>query len=159
MLKIVSNTTLFISLLKIGQLELLRKIYKSIIVPEEVFAEVEKGKNKPYYTDISRLNWINIQEIKDKKVLSYFFDLDAGEAEVIVIATEIEADLVIIDEMLGRRYAKNAGLKVTGTIGILIKAKEIGLVKKVTPLLDEMKEKGIWISNKLKKEILNLVNE
>jgi predicted nucleic acid-binding protein len=148
--KIMSDTTPLISLLKIGQLELLREVYQTIIIPEAVFAEIEKGKDKPYYTDISQLGWMSIQEIKDKKVLSYFFDLDAGEAEVIVLATEIEADLVIIDETLGRRFARHAGLKVTGTIGILIKAKEIGLVEKISPLLDEMQKKGIWISNKLR---------
>lgn len=159
MLKIVSNTTPLISLMKIGQLELLQKIYKSIIIPTEVFAEIEKGKDKPFYLNISKLDWIDIQEIKNKKVLSYFFDLDAGEAEVIVLATEIDADLVIIDEILGRRFAKNADLKITGTIGVLIKAKEIGLVKNISPLLDEMQEKGIWISSKLKEKILNIVNE
>lgn len=157
--KIISNTTPLISLLKIGQLELLREIYETIIIPEAVFAEIEKGKDKPYYTDISRLDWMSIQEIKDKKVLSYFFDLDAGEAEVIVLATEIGADLVIIDETLGRRFAKHADLKVTGTIGILIKAEELGLVEKISPLLDEMQKKGIWINNKLKEKILAKVNE
>lgn len=157
--KVISNTTPLISLLKIGQLELLREIYETIIIPEAVLAEIEKGKDKPYYTDVSQLDWVSIQEIKDKKVLSYFFDLDAGEAEVIVLATEIGADLVIIDETLGRRFAKHADLKVTGTIGILIKAKEIGLVEKISPLLDEMQKKGIWINNKLKEKILAKVNE
>ena|SRR5690554_1145739 len=159
MLKIISNTTPLISFLKIGQLELLREIYNTIIIPEAVFAEVEKGKYKSYYMDISQFDWIDIQEIKDKKVLSYFLDLDAGEAEVIVLATEIAADLVIIDETLGRRFAKHADLKVTGTIGILVKAKEVGLVKKVSPLLDELQKKGVWINNKLKERILAKVNE
>ena len=159
MLKIISNTTPLISFLKIGQLELLREIYNTIIIPEAVFVEVEKGKYKPYYMDISQFDWIDIQEIKDKKVLSYFLDLDAGEAEVIVLATEIEADLVIIDETLGRRFAKHADLKVTGTIGILVKAKEVGLVKKVSPLLDELQKKGVWINNRLKERILAKVNE
>ena len=157
--KVISNTTPLISLLKINRLGLLQEIYETIIVPKAVFIEIEKGKDKPYYTDISQLDWIDIQEIKDKKALSYFFDLDAGEAEVIVLASEIEADLVIIDETLGRRFAKHAGLKVTGTIGILIKAKELGLVEKMAPLLDDMQKKGIWISNKLKEKILAIVNE
>jgi len=145
--------------MKIGQLELLREIYKDIIIPEAVFIEIEKGKDKFHYQDISQLDWISIQTIKDLKVLSYFFDLDAGEAEVIVLATEIEADLVIIDETLGRRFAKHANLTVTGTIGILIKAKEMGLLEKISPLLDEMQKKGIWINDKLKEKILEKVNE
>jgi predicted nucleic acid-binding protein len=157
--KIISNTTPLISLLKIGQLDLLREIYKNIIIPEAVFAEIEKGKDKPFYADITQLDWMSVQEIKDKKILSYFFDLDAGEAEVIILATEIEADLVIIDETLGRRFAKHANLKVTGTIGILIKAKEMGLVEKVSPLLDEMQKKGIWLNAKLKEKILEKVHE
>lgn len=72
--KVISNTTPLISLLKINRLGLLREIYETIIVPKAVFLEVEKGKDKPYYTDISQLDWIDIQEIKDKKALSYFFD-------------------------------------------------------------------------------------
>ena len=86
-------------------------------------------------------------------------DLDAGEAEVIVLASEIEAGLVIIDETLGRRFAKHAGLKATGTIGSLIKAKECGLIEIISPILDELQEKGIWISDKFKAKILSIVNE
>ena len=78
---------------------------------------------------------------------------------MIVLATEIEADLVISDETLCMRFAKHADLKVTGTIGILVKAKEVGLVKKVSPLLDELQKKGVWINNKLKERILAKVNE
>lgn len=71
----------------------------------------------------------------------------------------MEADLVIIDETLGRRFAKHADLKVTGIIGVLIKVKEVGLVEKVLSLLDEMQQKGIWINNKLKEKISVKVNE
>lgn len=102
--KIVSNTTPIISLLKIDKLDLLRKIYGTVIIPKTVFLEIERGKNKPYYTDLTKIEWIDIQEIEDRKSLHYFFDLDAGEAETIVLATEIEADLVIVDEILGRRF-------------------------------------------------------
>lgn len=69
------------------------------------------------------IDWINIIEILNKQALKYFLDLDSGEAEAIVLATEINADLIILDERLGRYHAKHADLRVTGTIGILIKAK------------------------------------
>ena len=157
--KIVSNTTPLISLLKIDQLALLQKIYRNIIIPSAVFAEVEQGKTKPYYTDLSKLDWISIQEIREQKAMSYFYDLDAGEAAVIILATELKADLVIIDEILGRRFAKHAGHQVTGTLGILMKAKELGLIDKVGPLLDEMQQKGIWMSKQLKEKILKRAKE
>ena len=107
--KVISNTTPIISLLKIGKLNLLKKIYGEISIPNAVFLEIEKGKNKDYYIDLSTLEWIHRQQVQDKNALHYFFDLDAGEAETIVLAKEINADLVIIDESLGRRFAKHVG--------------------------------------------------
>ena len=73
---------------------------------------------------MSKKPWINIIEIQNKQAVKYFLDLDAGEAEAIVLATELNADLIILDEKLGRYHAKNAELIVTGTIWILIKAKK-----------------------------------
>jgi uncharacterized protein len=159
MLKVISNTTSLIALLKIGRLEFLRQLYGEIIIPNAVLEEINKGKNKPYYTDFGSLDWIKVMAVQDKKALLYFIDLDAGEAEVIVLANEIEADVVIIDETLGRRYASNADLKVTGTMGVLIKAKERGYIDKVKPLLDLLQEKGIWIGSKLREKILSIIHE
>jgi predicted nucleic acid-binding protein len=157
--KIVSNTTPIISLLKLNRLELFQKLYAQIYIPTAVFNEIEAGKTKGYYTDLSKIDWINIAEIKDKKAVKYFLDLDAGEAEAIVLATEINADLIILDEKLGRFHAKHADLKVTGTIGVLIKAKSEGIIERLKPLLDELTNKDVWISEKLKREILEIVGE
>lgn len=84
--KIVSNTTPLISLLKIGKLSILKDLYDRIIVSQEVYNEIEKGKQKEYYTDLSKIDWIEIRPIRDKKSLSYFLDLDKGEAETIILA-------------------------------------------------------------------------
>ena len=157
--KIVSNTTPIISLLKLNRLELLQKLYKQIYIPTAVYNEIEAGKAKEYYKDLSEINWINIAEIQDKQAVKYFLDLDAGEAEAIVLATELNADLIILDEKLGRFHAKHADLKVTGTIGILIKAKSEALIGKLKPLLDELTDKEVWISEKLKSEILKKIEE
>lgn len=159
MLRVVSNTTPIISLLKLDRLDLLQKLYNQINIPKAVFNEIEAGKNKAYYKDLSKIEWININPIQDKNALKYFLDLDDGEAEAIILATEIEADLIIIDEKLGRFHAKHADLKITGTIGILIKAKKEGYLKEIKPLLDELTEKNVWISENLKQDILKRVNE
>jgi uncharacterized protein len=152
--KVVSNTTPIISLLKLNRLDLLKQLYTQIYIPEAVYNEIEEGKAKEYYKDLSKIDWINIVEIQDKQAVKYFLDLDSGEAEAIVLATEINADLIIIDEKLGRFHAKHADLKVTGTIGILLKAKTVGLIFELKPLLNELTKKDVWISEKLKREIL-----
>jgi len=159
MLKVVSNTTPLISLLKLSRLDILKDLYAEISIPFAVFQEIEAGKNKGYYQDFSKIDWIKIIKIQDKQALKYFLDLDAGESEAIVLATELRADLIIIDEKLGRFHARHADLKVTGTIGILIKAKNKGIIKDLKPLLYELTKKNVWISDKLIDDILKQAGE
>lgn len=159
MRRIVSNTTPLISLLKLGKLELLRDLYGEVFIPKAVFYEVEAGKHKSFYRDLSNSDWIKIVTIAETNAVRYFLDLDAGEAEAIILATETKADLIILDEKLGRFYAKHANLTVTGTIGVLLKAKSTGLIKAVKPLLIELTEKEVWISEKLITEITRLAGE
>jgi predicted nucleic acid-binding protein len=159
MRKIVSNTTPIITLLTISKLELLQQIYGQIIIPKGVYEEIEQGKEKPFYTDLSKFEWITIKLIKDREPIKYLRDLDKGEAEVIVLANELQADLVIIDERLGREFAEYFNLKVTGTIGVLLKAKELGFIEKIKPLINQMIDSGIWLNKKLIDKILNIANE
>ena len=159
MLKVVSNTTPLISLLKINRLDVLQALYGRISIPLAVYNEIEAGKHKSYYYDLAKLDWINIIAVKDTKAVKYFLDLDSGEAEAIVLASEIKADVIILDEKLGRFHAKHADLSVTGTICVLIKAKTKGLINEIKPLLNELTAKDVWISEKLKNEILSQVGE
>jgi uncharacterized protein len=128
-------------------------------IPQEVFNEIEAGKHKKYYLNLLTFEWIKIEQIQDRKSIAYFLDLDKGEAEAIVLATESEADLILLDESLGRFHAKHAGLRVTGTIGILVKAKKQGLISELKPLILELKDKGVWLSESLIERILELANE
>lgn len=101
MLKVVLDTTPIIALLKLSRLDILKALYGEVSVPHAVFQEIEAGKHKRYYQDLSKIDWINIGTVQDKQVLKYFLDLDEGEAETIILATEIGADVVVIDEKLG----------------------------------------------------------
>jgi uncharacterized protein len=159
MLKVVSNTTPIISLLKLSMLDILKDLYGKIVIPKAVYKEIEYGKDKVYYQNLLNIDWIEIQEIHDIRSLKYFLDLDSGEAEAIVLATETNADLIIIDEKLGRYHALHANLKVTGTIGILLKAKSNGLIKEIKPLLFELMKKDVWFSDNLIKDILIMAGE
>jgi uncharacterized protein len=157
--EIVSNTTPLISLLIIDKLNLLNEIYGKISVPYAVFKELEQGKQKTYYQDISKINWIEIVDINNKEIEQSLFDLDEGEAEAIILAKELNADLLILDEKLGRDYAKKLNVKITGTLGVLLKAKELGLIDSVRELLDILVKKGVWLSPKLIEKVLNLAGE
>lgn len=159
MRKIISNTTPILSLLKIDKLDLLKELYGIVIVPFAVYQEIEEGKEKPYYQDLTSLDWIEIRNIKNPNSREYLIDLDDGEAEVLILAKEINADLVILDEIMGRRYAKQFEINLTGTIGLLIKAKESGLVSSIKNLLSELVEKGTWLNPKLISKAIKMANE
>ncbi|MBN2261515.1 MAG: DUF3368 domain-containing protein [Prolixibacteraceae bacterium] len=157
--KVISNTTPILSLLKLDKLFLLKELYQKIIIPTAVFDEIENGKDKPFYKNLKEYDWIQIQSIKYQPTLKYIFDLDEGEAEVLILADEVQADLVILDELLGRRYAKQLDFKLTGTIGILLKSKEMGLIPEIKPLLYELVDKGTWLSPTLISKALTIAKE
>lgn len=86
--------------------------------------------------------------------------LDKGESEAIILAYELQADFLLIDERKGRRTAQEMGVKTIGLMGILIKAKNQGLLEKIAPVLEDLTQvAGFWISDKLKEEILILAGE
>ena len=159
MLKVILDTTPILTLLKISKFSLLKDIYEKIIIPEGVYQEIEIGKNKEYYINLAELEWVKIEKIKNNQAIKYLADLDKGEAEVIVLAEEINADIVVIDEKIGREYAKRNNLNLTGTLGILIKAKNKRLIKAIKPLIDEMQNKGVWLNDKLIISVLKITGE
>jgi len=159
MRKIITNTTPVLSLLKIDKLDLLKELYGEVTVPNAVYQEIEKGKHKPYYQDLKLVDWIKIEQIKNTDSLAFFVDLDKGEAEVLILAKEQKADLVILDEIMGRRYAKRLELNLMGTMGVLLKAKEKGMIDSIREILTELTEKGTWLNPKLIKKVIDLSNE
>ncbi len=159
MLKVVSNTTPLLSFIKLNRLDILEKVYKEITIPEAVYKELEKGKNK-YYRNISDESWIKVVKIKNKSLIKQLEkDLDKGEAEAIALSLEISADLLLIDEKLGRKIAEEKGIKITGTIGVLLKAKKKGIVREVKPLIYELIEKGNYYKESFIRIVLKHAEE
>lgn len=136
----VVNTTPIISLASINRLSLLEKLFAKIIIAEAVYDEI-KAKRSYGYQEID--NFIEVQPISGHLYKDFLLkELDLGEAETIILAKEINADFVIIDENLGYKIANNVGLNVIRTLSLLLKAKEQGHITEIKPLLDEMIIKG-----------------
>ncbi len=157
---IVSNTTPIITLVGVGKFELLQQLYGEVIVPESVYQEIEAGKYKSFYADLKQFSWIDIRPVDNQEALEALCDiLDKGEAAAIVLAQELQADLVLLDERMARRYAKEQGLPHTGSFGILLKAKQQGFIKEVKPYLETAQKNGIRLSKQLIRVILKEANE
>jgi predicted nucleic acid-binding protein len=115
-LKVVSNTTPVLSLIKIGKLELLKNLFGNIIVPFAVYEEMEAGKDRAFYVNLCELEWIKIEKIDNPKVRSYLLDLDEGEAETPVLAKEIAPLLQQLQEKQSWLSANliESALKIAG---------------------------------------------
>jgi predicted nucleic acid-binding protein len=138
--KVLSDSSVLMALSVIGRLDLLRHKFGEIFVPEAVWQEtVVDGKDKIGTNEIQRADWIYAMPIQNKlfaKALEK--DVDYGESEAIVLAMETEADFLLLDDKLARAMAINFGLEIIGTVGILIWAKQEGLIQQLQIELDNL---------------------
>ena len=151
MLKVVCNSSPLIHLAKVGKLELLRDYCTEISIPEAVYREcVVDGKDREDAKRIENASWIRVVGIKNidlKKALNTV--LDDGESEAIVLALQESADLIILDDYEARELARTYGLKITGTIGLLIKARHEGDISSIGEMLKKLRMTGFWLSDDL----------
>lgn len=159
---IVSDTTPLIGLASIGRLDLLQELFGEVYIPQAVFDETvtfgrENSKAKQL---VSNANWIHVVEVKDRLAVNVLLDeMDLGEVETIVLASEMNADWVLMDEKKGRRKLSQLNIPKIGTLGILLKAKELGLVSALKPEIEELQRSGFSISALLVEEILDAAGE
>ncbi len=159
---VVSNTSPINNLAAVEQLYLLKALYGSIIIPEAVYRELTGyGTALPGCREVQTYDWIETREATDLALLKSLKNkLHEGEAEAIALAIELNADWVLIDENRGRSAANQYGVKFTGVLGILIKAKERGLIPLVKPVMDRLiSEAGFWVNESLYFQILQLAGE
>ncbi|MEO1147365.1 MAG: DUF3368 domain-containing protein [Cyanobacteria bacterium J06638_22] len=162
---VVSDTSPITNLAAIGQLDFLCQLYTTIVIPLAVYNEmVTAGKPVPGAVEVQTLSWIQTQTVSDVQAVidlqSNQDDIDLGEAEAILLAQQLKADLLLMDERRGRALAVNYGLRVTGLLGVLLQAKRNGLIPAVKPLMDQLIEiANFRISNQLYALVLETANE
>lgn len=161
MRSVIANSTPLIAFAKINGLDILKDVYSQIVIPKAVYEEVAiSGKGREGSAEITKAKWIKVKDAREEKLKKLLqMEVGGGEAEVIALAYEVNADLVIIDENIGRRIAKMFGLKVTGTIGTIIEAKKRGLLNNVQEKLDALINVDFWIGEDLYEEALRLSGE
>jgi predicted nucleic acid-binding protein len=121
---------------------------------------VEKGKKKSGSESIKKAKWIEYKSIKDRgQVRLLLTFLDQGEAEVLCLAKELKANLVLVDEERARKSAVLAGFEIVGLMGLLVLAKDQGLIKEVRPFIRELRRKKFWVSDRIVFETLRKAGE
>lgn len=147
---IISDTSCLILLIKIDELDLLRKFSDRIIITPIIKKEL----------GIALPDWIEVIDPKDKhyqKILE--MDLDKGEASAISLMLEIDNSVLLIDDLKGRKIAERLNLRFSGTFGLLLKSKEIGLIKSIKPLIEKVRSTNFRFSEKLLSEVLRQAKE
>ena len=156
-MSVVSNASPLINLARIGKLDLLRQLYSELFIPEAVWQEVvTDGAGQPGAVEVKVATWIKVQSVTNPLLVRALRqELDAGEAEAIVLALEMESELLLMDERLGREVARHLGLRYIGLIGVLIEAKHKGVLSAVKHHLDELRNvAGFHIRNALYVRVL-----
>ena len=157
---IVSDTTPLISLLKINRLSLINQLFGTVKIPGAVYDElVSNPRYQNEATIIKNTEFIEVVNVKDpNEVLSFrkSTGLDAGESEAIILYNQIQSNLLLIDEAKGREIAKNRGISIMGTIGILLASFEDKLLSKeeVSECVSMLRDNNRHISEKLYKQLI-----
>ena len=147
---IISDTSCLIVLSRIQRLDLLKDLYESILITEEVACEF--GEELPSWVEIKK-----VQNTANLRVLKNIVDL--GEASAIALALELDDTLLIVDDLKGRKEAQRLGLKITGLMGVLLKCKQENIISEVKPILIAIKEASFRISEKIELFVLQQAGE
>ena len=161
-MNVVSNTSPLTNLAAIGHLEVLRQLYGRVVIAEAVWHELNvNGGIWPGAAEVAAASWIEqCQPTNNALIITLQRDLDAGEAASIALALEINADIILLDERDGRHAAQRLKLKTVGVIGVLLEAKNKGLINDIKPLLDRLRaEAGFYLHGTLYAFVLNQAGE
>lgn len=147
---IIADTSCIILFTNIEELDLLRALYSEVIITPEISNEF--GKTLP--------EWIIVKDVSDKprqEILEIF--IDKGEASAIALALEMPGSILVIDDYKARKIADKLNLSYTGTLGVIIKAKQDGIISSIKPFIEKIKRTNFRISQELEYFALKAAGE
>jgi predicted nucleic acid-binding protein len=147
---IIVDTSCLIILTKIKELNLLKLLYSKVIITSEIANEF--GSELPDWVTVYPIERNNIKLLFESKI-------DSGEASAILLALTMPNSTIIMDDLKGRIFAKQFKLNVTGTIGVIIAAKNKNIILSIKPILDKIKATNFYISKEIEDEALLLAKE
>jgi len=158
---IVSDTTPLSELAKVGQVALLQGVFGQVIIPKEVHDELTRG-NHPAIVALQAVDWIEVRSVSDSQKVSTLrtqTQLGLGECGAIILAEELGTARLLLDDQEARREALSRNLPVIGTVGVLLIAKQRGLIPSAQQILDDLIAQGTYISQKLYQYVLTQAQE
>ena len=154
---VVSNTSPLTNLAAIGRFDLLRRLYSTLHIAEGVWAELNaNGRAWPGSREVQAADWILHHTVEPQTQLTELrTQLDRGEAESIMLALKLQADLILLDENEGRQAARKLGLRPIGVLGLLLLAKSRGLIGTISLELDALRQRAnFYLSDALYRQVL-----
>lgn len=147
---IISDTSCLIILTKIGEFDLLKKVYGKIATTTEIAEEF--GEPLP--------DWVEVKDVEDKHRQQLLeVHIDKGESSAIALALQTPGSVLILDDYRARRIAEKLQLTYTGTIGVIIKSKLLGIIPSIKPLLEKIRRTNFRISLEIEIQALEEANE
>jgi predicted nucleic acid-binding protein len=158
--EVICNTSPLQYLHQIGLLHILPALSGRIIVPEAVVEELAQGRAAGLsLPDPPGIEWMIIRRPVGVSALPLITDLGAGETEALMLSLESPDSTAILDDALARRMAKAQGIRVIGTLGVLLKAKRIGQVSAIRPYVEQLDSLGFRLAPHTREAVLKLAGE
>lgn len=158
--EVVSNTSPIQYLYQADLLGVLPDLYGSVTVPVAVALELAEGRARGVaLPDLGSLSWVTVRSVRQPALLPLVTDLGPGEREVLALGAETPGSLILLDDALARRHARFLGLALTGTLGVLLKARRSGRIGPIAPILDRLDSLRFRLDATTRSSVLKLAGE
>lgn len=158
--EVISNTSPMQYLHQLGLLHLLPALVSQVIVPPAVVVELAAGRSRGInLPDPANLQWVAVRQPVSAPALPLAVGLGPGEREVLALALESSDAIVVLDDQLARQTAMTFGLRLTGTLGVLLDAKKRGLISEIVPMLDQLQSLRFRLAPQTRAAVLKLAGE